>query len=826
MTHEIYFSQLEAITSGKIIKQAQDQIIDFLCIDSRNVYIQPGSLFIAIKGFNYDAHKFLKEAHNKGIRQFVIEYLPDDDNLSESNVIKVKNTVEAFQKLASYHRNQFSLILIAIAGSNAKTIVKEWLYQIIALQTQVIKNPKSYNSQVGVPLSVWKIDKTHKYGIFEAGLSMPGEMERLQQVLKPIQGVFTNIGEAHSQNFLNIHQKITEKIKLFRNCKTIFYCLDHEQINEAIQEEYSNKAELINWSFHNDKAYFRIQTEYDFTLKHTRVTLIHANQKNIFTVNFNDRASLENAIHCIVVLLYNNFAADVIQEGLQNIRNIPMRFEIKQGVHNCQIIDDTYNNDLFGLSAALDFMHQQKVYGKNTAIISDMHETGIPSDQLYSKIAMLLNNKGINRIIGIGKDITEHKKFFYELEGNFYTTTQHFLTDNNVHFNNELILIKGARKLELEKVTHLLEQKTHHTTLQVDLDVVSNNFNYFRNILISPATKIMAMVKAQAYGSSSYNEIPHLLQRHHVNYLAVAYIDEAISLRNSGINVPIMVMHPTATTFNQIIQYNLDVEIFSNKLLNELEHFVYDVGTPVNIHLKVETGMNRLGILESELHKTIQILKNCPYMKVVGVMSHLAASSEELHDEFSHQQASSFIRMAKLIEKELSINTLKHLLNSAGIVRFPEYQYDMVRLGIGLYGVGLPDYITKHLQVANTLKTTISQIKNISKGSTVGYSRCGLAINDMTIATIAIGYADGYSTTLGNGNFYVYINGHLANTIGKICMDMTMIDITGIPAIAGDEVVIFGKDLPIEQIALACNTTPYEILARIGDRVKKIYYTS
>ncbi|MEL6606648.1 MAG: bifunctional UDP-N-acetylmuramoyl-tripeptide:D-alanyl-D-alanine ligase/alanine racemase [Bacteroidota bacterium] len=821
----ITFSQLPTIAGGHIIHQATDSPIGPLLLDSRKHTADPTSLFFAMQGQHHDSHEFISALYKQGIRQFVVEqgHEANYEYLPEANIIQVASSMEALQQLAAHHRSQYQLPLLAITGSNGKTIVKEWLSQLLALKYSVVKSPKSYNSQVGVPLSVWLINDTHEYGVFEAGISLPGEMERLETILQPTAGIFTNIGLAHDEGFTTRRQKLEEKALLFKNCPKIYYCLDHVPVHEVLTTQYPKKT-LVTWSWHEEAATYQIQKHLLSTAQ-TELTVTTSEQEHTFVVPFQDNVSLENAVHCIVFLLHEGFETTLLQSALKKLRSVPMRLTLKQGIRNCQVIDDTYNNDLVGLQVALDFIAQQKQAAKKTVILSDLLQTGITSDQLYPQVAQLLQGKQIDRFIGIGEEIKAHAAAFTAFETQFYEHTEALLQEGIQHqVDNELILIKGARPFGLERVVDQLQQKIHSTVLEVDLGAVAHNLNYFRSKL-TPGTRLMAMVKALAYGSSSF-EIPHLLQYHRVDYLAVAYPDEGVMLREHGIACPILVMNPTPASFEQLLAYDLEPEIYSMELLQALVAFLKAHNKQAGVHLKIETGMHRLGFVSGETNTLIQLLRETPAVHVVGLMSHLAASGEAEHDDYTHQQFTLFTKLAGQIEQALGVRTIKHLLNSEGILRFPDYQLDMVRLGIGLYGVGLGEKVQPELEVANTLKTVISQIKTVPPGATVGYSRSGKIHQSMKIATLAIGYADGFRRALGNGQGHVWINGHLAPTVGNICMDMCMVDVTNIPAKVGDEAVIFGQERPIAEVAREMDTVPYEVLTNVSERVKRVYYIS
>jgi len=822
----LVFSQLPSLLHGNLLQCAADKPVRHLLLDSRKPILPSDSLFFAYKGQHHDSHEFIPSVYAQGVRQFIVEQaLPEVDQLLPgANILQVASSIDALQQLAAYHRSQYDLSVLAITGSNGKTIVKEWLSQLLALRYAVVKSPKSYNSQTGVPLSVWQIQAMHQYGVFEAGISLPGEMAKLEQVLKPTIGLFTNIGTAHAQGFATQQQKIQEKALLFENCSRIHYCCDHTPIHQVLQERYQGRATLVTWSWGDTAADYQIQKRLLPTSTQTEIIVTRQQQQHTLLIPFQAPHALENIVHCIVVLLYEGFDLAVMQDALAKICPGPMRFTVKQGINSCQVIDDTYDNDLAGLRVALDFMAQQRQPLKKTVVLSDVSSTGIAAQELYPQVAQLLQAQHIDRVVGIGEEITAHAAAFAQLDVQCYPHLEAFLSsDLHTVFSHELILVKGTPHGSLEQLVHRLQQKLHSTVLEVNLEAVTRNLSFFRSQL-KPGTQLMAVVKALAYGSSSF-EIAHLLQYHRVDYLAVAYADEGVMLRENGITLPILVMHPTPESFGKLLAYQLAPEIYSLSLLQALCDFIASQDKPVEIHLKLETGMHRLGLGPSELDALVQLLRATPQLRVVGIMSHLAASADPQQDAYTHYQGKLFKKLAAQIEHALGIQTCKHLLNSAGILRFPEYHLDMVRLGIGLYGVGLETTTPQRLEVASTLKTVISQLKLLPAGSTIGYERQGIAQEAMRIATIAIGYADGFSRALGKGRGHVWINGYRAPVVGNVCMDMTMVDVTHIPAAEGDEVTIFGPEHPIADLAEVLQTIPHELLTQISERVKRIYYT-
>lgn len=813
------FSKLKEITNGKLIASFQDLPIEHLLLDSRKIISPSTSVFFAIQGARHDGHKFLQDLYSKGVRQFVVEKSHTLD-LPEANILEVPNSIDALQAIATWHRSRFNIPVIGITGSNGKTIVKEWLSQLLSKDFNIVRSPKSYNSQVGVPISVWQINNQHSLGIFEAGISLPGEMKNLQKVIKPTIGLLTNIGTAHDEGFASKEQKILEKLALFQESKILFFCRDNDIVEQLVKDTLPG-TKTFTWSQKKEadvsaKEIVRINGK-------SKVSLSYRNQSYSFTIPFFDEASIENILQCICLLFYFDVDGIEIQNRIQSLHTIAMRLELKEGINGCYLIDDTYNNDLAGLTIAINFLDQQKRLEDKSIILSDVLESGLSEEKLYKDISGLIKSKNIQKVIGIGETISRNKNFFPE-QSVFYKSTEQFLEKFSPEdFYDEIILIKGARRFEFERIAGRLQQKVHGTILEVNLDALSHNLNFYKSKL-KPQTKVMVMVKAFAYGSGSF-EIANLLQFHRVDYLAVAYADEGVALRENGISLPIMVMNPVYQTFDKLFQFNLEPEIYSFKILKEYNDFLTAHEISSKIHIKLDTGMRRLGFEESEAKELISFLKNSSRMRVASVFTHLAGADEEEHNSFSKQQLDRLNKIAAMIEDKLGYKVLKHALNSAGIVRFPEAQMDMVRLGIGLYGVEANGLYQKDIQTVGTLKTIISQIKYIPAGETIGYSRKGKAERNTKLATIAIGYADGYDRKFSNGVGKVLVKGKLCPVIGNVCMDMTMIDVTGVDVEEGDEVIIFGKDLSIHKIAADIGTIPYEILTSVSERVKRVFYT-
>ena len=811
--------------------------IEHILLDSRQVTFPANSLFIALKGGHFDGHDFLKNVYQSGIRNFLVSQKTEVKNFPNANFILTKNTLTAFQKIAAHHRQQFSIPVIGITGSNGKTIVKEWLFQLLHEEHHIVRSPKSYNSQIGAPLSVLQINKNHDLGIFEAGISQMKEMGKLAPIIDPNIGIFTTLGEAHSEGFLDKAIKLKEKLKLFQNVKTLIYCCDDELVEKEIESFTATKnIELIKWTTKNKKANFKIKKITTSSLN-TKITIEPQqptinNQQSTISIPFTDNASIENAIHCWALMKYLKYSDEIIIKKMSRLEPIAMRLELKEGNNGCTIINDSYNSDLNSLNIAIDFLKQQSKNPIHTLILSDILQSGQTNKQLYSAVVDLIIKKDIDKLIGIGKEVKTLNKLLPEKFNKiFFRNTNLFLEKiNSNSFKNEAILLKGARKFNFEKIANRLASKVHQTQLEINLTALLNNLRTYQKHLL-PSTKLMVMVKASAYGSGSV-EVAKLLEFQQVDYLAVAYADEGVELRKAGIQLPILVLNPEEATFDHLIRFNLEPEIYNFNLLKKYIHFLQSFSKKENhsIHLKLDTGMHRLGFEKKDIPELISILKsNKNILKIKSIFSHLAGSENPEHDKFTKKQFSIFEKNNKKISECIGYQPMRHILNSGGIVRFPEIQLDMVRLGIGLYGIDESNILQKQLQAVFTLKATISQIKKIKKGETIGYGRMGKADKNMRIATLSIGYADGLLRKAGNGNYAVLIKGKKAPIIGNVCMDMTMADISKIPdAKEGDEVIVFGIDengnkISVQKLAKCLGTIPYEIFTSISGRVKRVY---
>jgi alanine racemase len=793
-------------------------VITDLAFDSRKIYALNGTLFFALVTAHADGHAFVEDAYKKGIRNFVISESIDLSNLSGANVILVPDSLSALQQIAKHHRSGFQIPVIGVTGSNGKTIVKEWLHQLLYEDFKIVRNPKSYNSQVGVPLSVWQMNENHTLAIFEAGISQPGEMERLQAIIQPTIGLFTNIGEAHDAGFDSHEQKLTEKLKLFAGAEVVIGPYDLLR--------RSPLKTTITWGSQTEANLQLLAVERKNAAEQEVIVSAKFNQQPLqINVPFADEASLQNAISCVCVLLVLGYSADEINKRLLSLHAIDMRLHFMHGSNNCNIINDSYSADLTSLQIALQFLQQQNTAQERRIILSDFVETGKTDEELYEAIASLVKDYGITKIIAIGEKISLFYPRYVDgsAELTLYPDTETFLQSFRVSsFHNETILIKGARKFRFENIVKLFEQKVHQTRLEINLNALAHNLKEYQKLL-RRGTRIMAMVKAFAYGSGGV-EIASTLQFNKVNYLGVAYVDEGVDLRKAGITLPIMVMNADETTFESLTEYNLEPVVFSMSLLHQFNDFIVRQGLDsYPVHIEIETGMNRLGFGVKEVEALGEKLSTSS-LRLMSVFSHLAASEDSSQDDFTLQQAAWFQQAADCIQQRISYSFLRHISNSAAIVRHPNLQMDMVRLGIGLYGVEIETHLLD-LQPVATLRSTIAQIKHLNEGDTVSYNRRGVVKQNASIATVRIGYADGYTRRFGHGNGKMYVRGRLAPVIGTVCMDMTMIDVSAIRNVEeGDEVVVFGKELPVQQLASWIDTIPYEIMTSISQRVKRTYF--
>jgi alanine racemase len=803
----------------------KDCMIDSLLTDSRALSFPESTLFFAFKTQRNDGHKYISDLYRLRVRNFVVsKYSNEFKSMKDANFLIVDDTMNALHQLAVHHRKQFDIPVIGITGSNGKTIVKELLYQLLQSEFNIVRSPRSYNSQIGVPLSVWQLDTNHTLGIFEAGISQPNEMLKLRSIITPVIGIITNIGEAHQENFISSIQKGMEKLSLFYDCDVIVYNADDPLITNLLETVCLSHRGL-GWSRKDIDAPLYIES----ITKQEDTTTIHCVTMGIshsYVVPLTDTASIENLIYCIAILLY---LKPSVLENIQyfaDLEPVAMRLEVKDGINNCQLINDTYNSDINSLDIALDFLHSRRgdKKMKSTVILSDILQSGMLPKTLYKKVAELLKRKKVDRIIGIGPGLIGNSKLF-TTESQFYLTVDDFIQSSSFkHFHHELILLKGSRIFHFERITELLEKKVHETILEVNLDALIHNYNYFRSKL-NQGTKIACMVKAFGYGAGSY-ELAKTLQEHCCDYLAVAVADEGEELRKEGISIPIMVMNPEFSSFNKLFEYRLEPEVYNFRLLDAL---IKETGrrgiTAFPIHIKIDTGMHRLGFQPDDMQELCKILRKQTGLQVLSAFSHPAGSDSPEHDDFSIKQVNMFTQAVHELETELGYQVIKHFLNSAGIKRFPDYQFDMVRLGIALYGIETNDD-SKDLQPVSTLKTTILQIQQVRAGDSIGYGRKSYVSRDSRIAILSMGYADGLNRRLSNRVGEMLIGGKRCSIIGNICMDTCMVDVTDTDAKEGDTAIVFGQDLSVVELAQKTGTISYEILTSISPRVKRIYFRS
>ena len=796
--------------------------IRWLVTDSRTLTFPAESLFVALVSQRNNGHQYIPSLYDRGVRAFVVSELPEHvQSMQDAVFLLVPDTLFALQQIAVKHRENFNLPVIGITGSNGKTIVKEWLFQLLNEDKNIVRSPRSYNSQIGVPLSVWQIKPEHDLAIFEAGISMMGEMEKLEPIICPNIGIFTHIGDAHQENFKDYRQKIQEKLLLFKHAELLIYNSDNPLLAQAIREA-ALKADLLSWGRHAEADLQLLEVVKE--AGQSQLSTLWQKVKFTFCIPFTDEASVANAMHCIALLLHLGYDPVTINKKLQRLEPVAMRLELKQGINHCLLINDSYNADLDALNIALDFLIQQAVSKQlsKTLILSDMLHTGLDSQDLYQKIADLMQAKGIHKLIGIGDVFMQYAYLFKDIQADFFPTTEAFLQDTLLmDFSHEAILLKGSRVFEFEKISHKLEAIVHETVLEVNLNALIDNLNYFRSKL-QKQTKIISMVKAFGYGSGSI-EIAKALQHHRVDYLAVAVADEGAELREAGIQIPIMVMNPELSTFDILFENHLEPEIYSFELLKAFMHAASRLGlTDYPVHIKIDTGMHRLGFEPEDIPQLITLLQEQNSVQPKSVFSHLAGSDAASLDDFTKQQIELFTFCTAQFETAFKHKILKHVLNSAGIERFPEFQFDMVRLGIGHYGISALQAVS--LPQVCTLKTIVLQTKVVKAGETIGYNRNGKVLKDKMIAILPIGYADGFDRQLGNGIGKVYVQGRFAPVIGNVSMDLIAVDITGLDIKQGDIVEVFGENITISDLAKTLNTIPYEILTSVSKRVKRVYF--
>lgn len=806
--------------------------IDWLLTDSRSLSFPEATLFFALSSKRNDGARYIPDLYIREVRNFVISRetysLMEEEGAfggihPDANYLVVPHPLKALQKIAEQHRSRFQIPVIGITGSNGKTVVKEWLYQLLGPDRPTVRSPRSYNSQIGVPLSVWRLDEGAELAIFEAGISEPGEMKALESIIKPTIGILTNIGGAHQENFFSLQDKCQEKLSLFRDCDVLIYNGDDEFISSCVARSLLSAREIA-WSRKDvDKPLFisKVEKKEDCTLINYR----YLDMDHSYTLPFIDDASIENSLNCLAACLYLMLPPERISERMAHLEPVGMRLEVKEGRNGCLLINDSYNSDLVSLDIALDFLYRRSLTTslKRTLILSDILETGQNAAMLYRQVAQLLESRHVERIIGVGKELCEHAGRF-GIEKAFYADTDALLRalqKGELSLENEIVLIKGARRFGFDDLAEVLEKKVHETILEVNLGAMVENLNWYRSLL-NPGVKMTCMVKASAYGAGSY-EIAKTLQEHRVDYLAVAVADEGSELRKAGITTNILIMNPEMTAFKTMFDYHLEPEVYSFGLLDALVREAEKQGiTNYPIHIKIDTGMHRLGFLPEEIPALTECLKGQDAVIVRSVFSHLVGSDSVQFDDFTRQQIAIFEDASARLQAAFPHKILRHICNSAGIERFPEAQFDMVRLGIGLYGINPITNAVMHN--VSSLYTTILQIHEVPQVDTVGYSRRGRLTRPSRIAALPIGYADGLNRHLGNGHAYCLVNGKKAPYVGNICMDVCMIDVTDIDCKEGDRVEIFGDHLPVTILSDALDTIPYEVLTSVSTRVKRVYY--
>jgi Alr-MurF fusion protein len=811
----VKFQQLAFFTGGKVLGDPE-RLVRHLATDSRSLPGVEHVLFIAIHGERHDGNDYIPDLYKRGIRSFLTDRKPDGAGMEEASFCIVEDALAALQQLAGERRKAFAGKVIGITGSNGKTIIKEWISQMLQYEMRVVRSPRSYNSQLGVPLSLWQLSGRYDIAVIEAGISLPGEMEKLARIIDPDIGILTNIGPAHRENFRSDSAKLTEKLLLFRSCSKLIYRADIDVDGEPI-ESFLGKldAEKISWSLSGDAVY-----SWDILERDQERLVLRLNaggEQYRLSLPFTDDASVENMIHAITLLAELGIEYSRIDQLLQKLEPVEMRLETLKGIHNSTLVNDVYNSDLAGLGVALDVLIQQRRHSRKVAILSDLYQSGLEDEQLYAEVAALLNFKKIDRIYCIGSNISGQQHQF-PAGTQFFSDTEAFLGGFDPReIENSAVLIKGARRFHFEDITRQLQLQFHKTVLEINISEMVQNLNYFRSLLY-PSTKIMVMVKALSYGAGSH-EIAEFLQHEKIDYLAVAFPDEGVRLRKSGVQLPVMVMNTDLNDYRKLLEHQLEPEIYSREGLERfLKECRYMGLSDQPVHIKLDTGMHRLGFESGDVAWLCSRLATRE-IKVKSLFTHLVGSDDDSLDAFTKKQVEELVQMAGPIKAVAGAGIMLHALNSSGIERFPELQLDMVRIGIGLYGQGM----SKKLEPVSTFKTIVSQIREVVPGETVGYGRSGVVQRKSKIATIPVGYADGINRRLGNGNYAFFLNGNYAPTIGHICMDMTMLDITGIDATVGDPVELFGRNCPVSAMAERLGTIVYEVLTSIPERVKRVY---
>ena len=823
-------SALAEAAGGAVHAPLGDERIAHLAIDSRKALPLADLLFIALRGDRHDGHRYIQDLIERGVRNFLVSAPLSAELRSRANTITVPDTLDALQRIVAWHRGHFHGPVIGITGSNGKTVVKEWLAQLMREEELIARSPGSWNSQVGVPLSVWELSSTHTLGIFEAGISKPGEMARLRPIIRPTIGIFTNIGPAHGENFPNDQAKASEKLELFREVRTLVYCADHATVQHAIKERgLDQHVELCGWS-REGSSYVHVLRE-ERVAEGTRIQLLQADRHIAFSIPFDDQASVENALHCATLLLRLGWPPERLVDRMPHLAPVSMRLQLLEGVQNSLLINDAYSNDTASLAIALDHLVAHAADRERVVVLSDIHESGEAADRLYDRVAQMLRRAHVARLYGVGPIISAHADRF-GAGGRFFADTDALLEGVAPdELRGAALLVKGARAFGLERAVERWQQQAHGPVLEIDLEAIRHNLNYYRSALTpfpSPTERggagvgIIAMVKAFGYGSGA-TELARLFAFERVDMLGVAYADEGITLRQDGVRMPILVMNPEPVPFDLLHRFRLEAVVYDTRSLEAaIAHARMHSDAPP-VHLKIDTGMHRLGFDADVLDPLLSALRSAAPLRIASLFSHFAASEDPAHDAFSREQIARFTHAADRITEVLGYRPLRHMANSGGITRFPEAHFDLVRPGIGLHGIGVDARETAKLRPAARLITTIAQIREVPAGDSIGYGRSFRANVPLRVAVLPIGYADGLFRRLGNGVGKVWIDGKPAPFTGTICMDMCMVDVTGIRCSVGDRVVVFDHDHPVSDYAKALGTIPYEALTAISQRVKRVF---
>ena len=806
-----YFDRLEA---RRVRRHAALPPPRVPVLDSRLARPGDTQVFIALRGPRFDGHDFLAEAHARGIRQFVLSG-PVPAALTDSTVWQVKDPLRTLQDWAAWHRARFAIPVVAVTGSNGKTIVKEWAAQLIGGDVRLHRSPKSYNSQVGVALSLLGLDDTHEAAIIEAGISRRGEAARLNQLIRPTLGVLTSLGAAHDEGFADRREKLTEKLRILRGADTLL-------LRTANGEDQAATEVLLH---SHQLHHLHIDPTGPPGAVHGELRTPRGSVPFAFPLPHPDAASRSNAALAYHIARHLGIAAPTLRQRTARLRPVAMRLEVRRARHRSWLLDDSYSADLDSLRIALAFFRRQNTAPTTTLILSDFLESGRSAESLYATLAGLLGPPYPARLIGIGSAIVRLRE---QLPA---AVVQHYFPDTDTaladfdwdELVNTGILLKGARAFRFERIAARLRARQHRTELRIDLDALRNNLHRFRQRL-APATRTLVMVKAAAYGGGGL-EVARLLAAERVDYLGVAYTDEGVALRRGGIELPMLVLNPAPESYADLLTYRLEPELYQLSALHELGAFVRARGARCSVHLKIDTGMRRLGFAPAELPGVAAALAVYPELRVATVFTHLAGSEAPKHAAFTRQQLAAFDTAYADLCATLGYRPARHALNTAGILRFPAHRYEMVRLGVGLYGID-PTGGDIELTPVFELRATVSQVRTVAAGESVGYDRRGAADRARRIATVSVGYADGLPRRAGNGAYALRVRGLPAPLVGNVCMDMCMIDVTDVPSVrAGDPVTVFGPTAPVEALAQATGTIAYEILTGIGPRVPRVYTT-